>query len=154
MIVGFVITDFRGHEDAAIKYIQKVCILESSEIAKNIVDSGPGINIFSKGIILSELKAQPFLTSTIETQDDKYLLVSSVNFNLELLYNGSILRLLPTEYIYILPSELSQFEEYLKQGLVRVIPEVNISGKKWILEGGSWNDNGIWVDTDFWRDSE
>lgn len=153
MIVGFTITDFKGHEEEAVEYIQKVCILESPDIAQNIVNAGPGVNIFSKAIVLSELQAQPFSATPIETQDDKYLLVSLVNFNLELLYNNNILRLVPTEYIYIDSDEISQFEEYISQGLVRLIPEVNLGGKKWILDKGSWDDSGIWVDEDFWRDS-
>ena len=154
MIVGFTITDFKGHEQEAVEYIQKVCILESPDIAQNIVDAGVGVNIFSKSIVLSELQLQPFSATTIETQDGKYLLVSEVNFNLELLYNGGILRLVPTEYIYIEPNEVSQFEEYISQGLVRLIPEINLGGQKWILEEGSWDDSGIWVDSDFWRDSK
>lgn len=154
MIVGFTITDFKGHEQEAVEYIQKVCILESSDIAQNIVDAGPGVNIFSKAIVLSELQSQPFSATAIETQDGKYLLVSGVNFNLELLYNSRILRLVPTEYIYIEPNEVSQFEEYISQGLVKLIPEINLGGQKWILNEGSWDDSGIWVDSDFWRDSK
>ena len=155
MIVGFTITDFNGHEQDAIEYIQKVCILESPDIAQNIVDAGPGVNIFSKAIVLEELNAQPFATETIETQDGKYLLVSSVNFSLELLYNNNILRLVPTEYIYIEPDEVVQFEEYISQGLVKLIPEINlVGGQKWILDEGYWDDGGIWVDSDFWRDEK
>lgn len=154
MIVGFTITDFKGYEKEAIEYIQKVCILESPDIAQNIIDAGPGVNVFSKAIVLSELKSQPFSAIPIETQDGKYLLVSLVNFNLELLYNSSILRLVPTEYIYIEPDEVSQFEEYISQGLVKLIPEINLGGQKWILDEGSWDDNGIWVDSGFWRDSK
>lgn len=154
MIVGFTITDFKGHEKEAVAYIQKVCILESPEIAQNIVDEGAGVNIFSKAIVLSELRSQPFSSTTIETQDGKYLLVSAVNFNLELLYNNNILRLVPTEYIYIEPEEVPQFEEYISQGLVKTIPEfTGVEGSDWILANGFWNDGGVWVDSDFWRDS-
>lgn len=154
MIVGFTITDFKGHEQEAVEYIQKVCILESQDIARNIVDVGPGVNIFSKAIVLSELQSQPFSATPIETQNGKYLLVSLVNFNLELLYDSGILRLVPTEYIYIEPDEVSQFEEYISQGLVKLIPEINLGGQKWIIDEGSWDDGGIWVDSDYWRDSK
>lgn len=152
MIVGFTITDFKGYEKEAVEYIRKVCILESPDIAQNIVRSGPGINIFSKAIVLSELQSQPFSATPIETQDGKHLLASSVNFNLELLYNGNILRLVPTEYIYIGPDEVSQFEEYINQGLVRLIPGINV--RRWILAQGFWDDSGVWIDSDFWRDSK
>lgn len=154
MIVGFTITDFKGHEKEAIEYIQRVCILENADIAKNIVAAGEGVNIFSNSIVPSELEAQLFSANVIETQDGKYLLVSAVNFNLELLYNGNILRLVPTEYIYIEPDEVSQFEDYLQQGLVKLIPEITLDGQKWILSEGSWNDGGIWVDSNVWRDSK
>lgn len=152
MIVGFTITDFKGHEQEAVEYIRKVCILESSDIAQNIVNVGPGVNIFSTAIVLSELQEQPFSAKPIEIEDDKYLIVSAVNFNLELLYNNSILRLVPTEYIYIEPNDVLQFADYINQGLVKLIPEINLSGKKWILTEGFWDDNGIWVDSNIWRD--
>lgn len=152
MIVGFTITDFKGHEQEAVEYIRKVCILESSDIAQNIVNVGPGVNIFSTAIVLSELQEQPFSAKPIEIEDDKYLIVSAVNFNLELLYNNSILRLVPTEYIYIEPDDVLQFADYINQGLVKLIPEINLSGKKWILTEGFWDDNGIWVDSNIWRD--
>ena len=154
MTVGFTITDFKGHEKEAVEYIQKVCILESPDIAQNIVDAGPGVNIFPNDIDIAELQSQPFSVTTIETQDDKYLLVSAVNFNLELLYNDGVLRLVPTEYVYIEPSEVSQFEVYIKRGLVKLMPDAGLVGQKWILEDGSWDDNGIWVDSNYWRDSE
>lgn len=152
MIVGFTITDFKGHEQEAAEYIRKVCILESPDIAQNIVNVGPGVNIFSTAIVLSELQEQPFSAKPIEIKDDKYLLVSAVNFNLELLYNNNILRLVPTEYIYIEPNDVLQFVDYINQGLVKLIPEINLSGKKWILTEGFWDDNGIWVDSNIWRD--
>lgn len=153
MIVGFTITDFKGHEADAIKYIQRVCILDSPDVAKNIVAAGPGVNIFSTVITVADLNAQPFSSVPIETEDGKYILVSIVNFNLELLYNSKILRLVPTEFVYIEPDEVVQFEEYISQGLVRTIPEVNKDGQVWILGEGDWNDAGIWVDSDFWRDN-
>lgn len=154
MIVGFTITDFNGHEQDAVEYIQKVCILESPDIAQNIVNAGPGVNVFSKAVVLDELNAQPFSATPIETQDGKYILVSAVNFNLELLYNNNVLRLVPTEFIYITPDEVSQFLSYIRQGLVKLIPDIDLtSGQKWILDSGSWDDNGIWVDLDSWRDN-
>ena len=154
MIVGFTITDFKGFEQAAVEFIQKVCILEDPSIAQNIVDAGVGVNIFSASLTLEELQEQPFESTPIETQDGKDLIVSIVNFNLELLYNNAILRLLPTEYIYVEPSEVFQFETYLKQGLVRAIPDLFSSDIDWILQSGSWNDDNVWVDSAMWRDSD
>lgn len=152
MIVGFTITDFKGHEDEAIEYIKKVCILESPDIARNIVNAGVGVNIFSSAITLSELMSQPFSATPIEVQDGWYLLVSAVNFPLELSYNGSILRVAPVEYLCIRPCELQQFKEALSQGVIRALPEVGIHPKDWILDLGHWNDNGLWIDSDLWGD--
>lgn len=153
MIVGFTITDFKGHEDAAVDYIKKVCILESPDVARNIVEAGVGVNVFSEAVVLSELKAQPFSATPIEIQDGKYIVVSIVNFNLELLYNGNILRLVPTEYIYVPDKDVLQFETYISQGLVKTIPEIHFDGSEWILEKGKWNDDGIWIDNKEWRDN-
>ena len=152
MIVGFTITDFKGHEKEAVEFIQKMCILDSPDIAQNIVNVGTGVNVYSNSVTREDLLAQPFSTEPIEVREGKFLLISAVNFDLELLYNGNVLRLVPTEYIYVEPDEISQFAEYSKQGLVRVIPEI-LNNQKWILAEGSWNDNGIWVDSDYWRDS-
>lgn len=156
MIVGFTITDFNGHEDEAIKYIQRVCVLEDPKVAENIVAVGTGVNVFAQNITLSDLKTEPFSATPIETQDGKFLVVSAVNFNLELLYNGSILRLVPTEYVYITPNEVSQFLQYAEQKLIKFYPDVVSNGgeSKWILDEGLWNDNGVWVDSNFWRDSQ
>lgn len=156
MIVGFTITDFNGHEDEAIKYIQRVCVLEDPKVAENIVAVGAGVNVFAQNVALSDLNKQSFSATPIETQDGKFLVVSAVNFNLELLYNGSILRLIPTEYVYITPDEVSQFLQYAEQKLIKFYPDVVSDGEenKWILDEGLWNDSGVWVDSDFWRDSQ
>ena len=152
MIVGFTITDYKGHEDDAVAFIRKKCILESPTIAENIVKAGTGINIFSNSISESDLASQPFKSVPIVLKEKKLILVSIVNFNLELTYNEKTLRLVPTEYIYIDPSEIMQFIDYIKQGLVRVIPEITEEGQVWILEDGEWNDSGVWIDSAFWRD--
>lgn len=156
MIVGFTITDFNGHEKEAVEYIRKVCVLEDSQVAENIVAVGIGVNVFAKNLTLSDLKMQSFSCTPIETQDGKFLVVSAVNFNLELLYNGNILRLVPTEYTYINAEEVSQFLRYSEQGLVKLYPDVVSDGdnSKWILDEGLWNDSGVWVDSNFWRDSQ
>ena len=60
MIIGFTITDFNGHEDDAIKYIKKVCVLEDPKVAENIVAAGTGVNVFAQNITLSDLKMQSF----------------------------------------------------------------------------------------------
>lgn len=153
MIVGFTIIDFKGHEDAAIRYIEKVCILEDSKIAENIVKAGVGVNVYSNAIELSELRSQPFDSIPIETQEGRHIVASIVNFNLELLFNGKIIRLVPTEYMYIPSKEVAQFKTYVKQGIVKLIPDVFSGVTTWVLENGKWEDSGIWIDNEIWRDN-
>ena len=151
MIVGFTITDLKGYHKEAIEFIKKVCILEDAQIAENIVEVGEGVNVFCS-VTLAELNAQPFSTTPINTQDGKFIVASIVNFNLELLYNSRILRLNPTEYIYVDAKDVAQFSTYIHQGLVKTIPEFVSENSVWILENAEWNDNGIWVDNKEWRD--
>ena len=88
MIVGFTINDFNGHEEDAIRFIQEVCILEDPQIAKNIVEAGTGVNIYSNALHSEILSSLPFRVTPIELEAGKYILVSIVNFNLELLQAG------------------------------------------------------------------
>lgn len=151
MIVGFTITNLNGHEKEAIEYIRRVCILDSPDIAENIVKSKARLNIFSLGIDLDDLRSQPFESEVIEVTNGRCLLVSIVNFNLELIYNGKLLRLVPTEYIYVSPDEVEQFTDYIRQGLVKVICEETVEEPIWILDGGWWNNSGIWINSEYWK---
>ena len=151
MIVGFTITDFKGHENDAVGYIRKVCILENPEIAQNIVNVGVGVNVFSNVVTLESLNEQPFETSPIETTDGKYLIASAVNFNIEILYKGDILRLVPTEYFYVDKKDAEGFFPYINEGLLKIIPEYT-GNESWVIEDGTWNDDNIWIDTEIWRD--
>lgn len=149
MIVGFTITDFKGNQEAAVKYIEKVCILDSPDIARNIVNAGVGVNVYSKAIDVDDLNSQPFESSVIETIDGKYLVASIVNFNLELTINDKIIRLLPTEYVYIDYEDIYQVSLPIRQGLVKVFPD---NSDEWILSSGVWDDDSVWVDSNTWKD--
>lgn len=121
MIVGFVVTDYKGHQKDAVEYIKKVCILEDQSIAQNIVDAGPGVNIFSRVVTTEDLAKQPFSTSVIETVEGKVMLVSIVNFPLEFIYRDKVTRLKPAEYINIDPDEEFYFYDLIKLGVVKTI---------------------------------
>lgn len=152
MIVGFIITDFRGHQEEAIKFIQKVCILSSPDVAENIVKAGTGINIFSYNIEGSDINSQPFATALIEVAKNKIIVASAVNFPLEIMYNGSIVRLKPTEYITVDVSEAEKFLNVYDQDLVRFYPDY-YNGKEWILDEAVWEDANEWQDTEKWEDT-
>lgn len=151
MIVGFVINSFNGFEDAAVDFIRKVCILESPDIAENIVMAGTGVNIYSEGITLADLQGQPFDCTPIEVTDGEFLIVSNVNYNLEITYNDNLVRLIPTEFIRVTSYGISQFSEYISQRLLKVIPNMDPKSN-WTLSEGIWDDNGIWVDSTNWND--
>lgn len=121
MIVGFVVTDYKGHQKDAVEYIKKVCILEDPDIAQNIVDAGPGVNIFSRVITIEDLAKQPFETSLIETTEGKVMIVSIVNFPLEFIYRDRVVRLKPAEYINVDPDEEPHFSALIKLGVVKTI---------------------------------
>ena len=80
-------------------------------------------------IAVKKLNAQPFSATPIETRDGKYILASAVNFKLELPYNGTTLRLFPTEYIYIDPREISQFEGALRRNWWQLFQKSHLVAK-------------------------
>ena len=121
MIVGFTVTDYKGHEKIAVEFIRKYCILSSPDIAQNIVNAGPGVNIYSDSLTAALVQGQPFLSTLIETRSGRSMVVSTVNITVELTYNGRIKRLLPTEYFYIAPTEKGQFDYYKELGLIKII---------------------------------
>lgn len=124
MIVGFKITDFKGHEAEAVAFIIRMCILSDISIAQNIVNAGVGVNVYSKIVTQEDLDTQSFTATLLETVDNKRMLVSNVDFVLELLYNNGIIRLWPTEFIYINESEVAQFRQVYEQGLVKFLPRI------------------------------
>lgn len=146
MIVGFTLISSNGYEKEVADYIKKVCILENHDIAHNIATIGSGVNVYSRNILLDELLAQPFEATPIIVKPGEYLVVSAVDFCLELIFDSHIIRLAPTEYTTIPFSKIPYFETYVTQGLIKII------GTPWILETGYWDDNGVWVDSAFWND--
>ena len=153
MIVGFVVKEFNGHEDEAVAFIQKVCVLSNPDVAKNIVSAGPGINIFTDGISQEDLDEQPFVCSAIEVSEGEYLVASAVDFIVELSV-GEVKRLAPSEYLRVPAKEVPSFMEYERQGVVRIIPEIDDATKQWILRYGVWNDSANWTDSSNWKDDE
>ena len=151
MIVGFTITGGDPKKIAA--FIRKYCILESPEIADNIAKIGAGVNVFSKSLDDGALSEAEFNYTPIETAYGKVIVASAVDFHLEVEYNGRILRLNPTEYIYIDISEVNQFKEYVRRKLLSFIPNAGgVDVGRWILSNSFWNDGGIWIDFENWKD--
>lgn len=154
MIVGFVIESFLGHEDEAVAFIQKVCILSDRSIAQNIVAAGPGVNIFSKGVTLADLRQQPFRCSPIMVEDGEVLIVSAVDFIVEIESPNGLVRLLPSQYLRVSANEAIPFFVYERQGLVKILPEIDDIAKEWILRNGIWDDSANWKDSSNWKDTD
>nr|DAO11082.1 MAG TPA: hypothetical protein [Caudoviricetes sp.] len=154
MIVGFTILDYKGRQEQAVKFIQRYCLLESPEVAKNIVALGAGVNVFTPNVDADLLSAQPFKCAPIAVEDGKLLVASAVNFNIEFIFNGNSVRLLPTQYFVIEGSDLSQVATLVKRRLLRVYPDTGgaYGGNFWILSTGAWNDEGVWIDSQSWID--
>lgn len=153
MIVGFTINSVGNNQKELADFIRKYCILESPDIADNIVKLGKGVNIFSKSLTVEAFNGVSFEYSLIETISGKVIVASAVNFNLEVKYNGRIKRVGPTEYFYINVDEVGQFEEYVRQKLLAFVPSIEgINNGRWILSDAFWNDGGIWIDFENWKD--
>ena len=152
MIVGFTITNFNGHEADAVRFIQSVCILERPEIAENIVRVGVGVNVYSFNLTRALLDSQPFSTTPIETRDGNCLMVSNVDYLLEFSYLGNIVRLEPTQFIYVPYEDVPQFKELSMKRFVKFIPDANTSLGNRIFETGFWDDNGFWIDSLIWEE--
>ncbi len=154
MIVGFTILDYKGRQEQAVRFIQRYCLLESPEVAKNIVALGEGVNVFTPNVDADLLSAQPFKCAPIAVEDGKLLVASAVNFNIEFIFNGNSVRLLPTQYFVIDGSDLSQVAPLVKRRLLRVYPDTGetYGSSFWILSTGVWNDEGVWSDSQSWID--
>lgn len=154
MIVGFVIESFLGHEDEAVAFIQRVCLLSDQSIAQSIVTAGPGVNIFSKGVTLEDLQRQPFRCSPIMVEEGEALIATAVNFAVEVEGPKGPIRLLPSQYLKVSASEAIHFFTYEKQGLVKIFPEIEDATKEWILRNGIWDDSANWKDSSNWKDTD
>lgn len=159
MDVGFTIVGSSISENdrkSVASFLSSTFILPNEKIADNIVTAvinGCDINMFDEDIDYSLLDEQPFEYRKISVQDGNYLLVSAVDFKIELQSGADILTLRPTEFITIAGSQVNGFATEEKQGLVRIFPAHGGSVVNWILITGNWNDNAEWNDSQFWIDS-
>lgn len=121
-LVGFRILDYNGHEKETIEFLKQVCIFEDEDTAKNIVEKGAdAVNIFSRCITSELLNQQSFSWEPITVDGKNALLVSLVNFRLEISYKGTLHVLLPADYIEMTADDVPQFELFIKQGYLGAI---------------------------------
>lgn len=137
----------------------KYCLVENKdEMLNSILTAGKGVSIFFKRVLnerdldtLRDLAAS--IGELIETKEGSFLVVSAVNFTIEIPYNEGTLRLRPTEYFYATSDEARQIVVPLRQGLLCTFPTVQEDVmEQWLLERGIWNDEGLWKDNKLWSD--
>lgn len=130
MKVGFTIKGSSISENnrrSVVDFLVKTYILSSKSIAENIVSEvikGSDISIYGENLDYSVVDSQPWRYETISVENGKYLLVSAVDFKLELYLDGELFVLKPTENKEVTYYEALTFEKELSQGLVRVFPSL------------------------------
>ena len=142
MIIGFTITDYNGYEQEALDFLKEYCVVNQPGLLESIVASGPGVNIFPTQILTEEiLDAQPFSYEPITTLGGVQLLISGVNFVLEVPIGDEIQRIKPADFFYVESAEA--YLKYINKGFLVVIGQ-----SLWILYTGFWVDSNFWDDFD------
>lgn len=140
---------------SVIDFLVRTYILPSRSIAENIVSeviNGSDVSIYGEDLDYRAVDEQPWQYKVISIEDGKFLLVSAVDFKLELHLNGELLILRPTESKEVTYDDAVTFEKEISQGLVRIFPNLEETDSNWILYNGIWVDSKVWVDSQTWKD--
>ena len=157
MELGFTIKGssiIESNRRSVIDFLVDTYILPSRSIAENIVSTvinGSDVSIYGTNIDYRAVDSQPWQYSIIAIEKGKFLLVSAVDFKLELHYKGDLLILGPTESIEVSYEDALTFDKEVKQGLVRIFPDLTEADSKWILFDGTWVDSKVWVGSQTWK---
>lgn len=162
MRVGYTIVSlYQPSQEAEFaRFLKDTLILEegyADNIARVVAEGGV-VNIFTPRdlhVALSGSSSYQFKTTfqSIETTDNQYVVASAVDFRLEVPFQGTIKVLAPTEYFITTESLARTLMSEVEQGLLKVYPSFpDTEGADWILDGGSWNDSGVWMDEKEWKD--
>ena len=144
----------KSNRRSVIDFLVDTYILPSRSIAENIVSAvinGSDVSIYGERLDYRAIDAQPWQYEIIAIENGKFLLVSAVDFKLELHLNGELLILGPTESKEVTYDEAVTFEKEVSQGLVRIFPSLSEADSNWILYNGIWVDNKGWVDSQTWK---
>lgn len=137
-----------------IDFLVNTYILPDRSIAENIVSAvinGSDVSIYGTNLDYRAVDAQPWEYSIIAIENGKFLLVSAVDFKLELNLNGELLTLGPTESMEVSYEDALTFDKEVKQGLVRIFPDLAVADSNWILFDSTWTDSKVWVDSQTWK---
>lgn len=139
---------------SVIDFLVGTYILPSRSIAENIVSEvikGSDVSIYGERLDYRAVDSQPWQYEIIDIEKGKFLLVSAVDFKLELYLNGELLILKPTENKEVTYNEAITFKKEISQGLVRIFPGLAEANSNWILYDGMWEDSKGWVDSQTWK---
>lgn len=123
IIVGCTIVDSMGYEAQVEQFIKDYCIFERPDIPHNIAYNSKNINVFFNRVVSdSDLSGLPFTVIPIGYEPPAILMVSAVNFVLEFFFNGELVRLLPTEFLTGVSSDVDTdtIKTLVQQGCLRV----------------------------------
>lgn len=162
MRVGYTIVSlYQPSQEAEFaRFLKDTLILEegyADNIAKVVAEGGV-VNIFTQRdlhVALGGSSSYQFKTtfSSIETTGDNYIVASAVDFRLEVHFQDAIKVLAPTEYFITTESLARTLMTYVEKGLLKIYPSFpDAEGADWILDGGSWDDSGVWMDEKEWED--
>ena len=144
----------KSNRRSVIDFLVDTYILPSRLIAENIVSeviNGSDVSIYGERLDYRAVDSQPWQYEIIAIENGKFLLVSAVDFKLELHLNGELLILGPTESKEVTYDEAVTFEKEVSQGLVRIFPSLAEADSNWILYNGIWVDSKVWVDSQTWK---
>lgn len=122
MRVGFTITGLKLSRSEAIEYLKTICILDTPEMAENIVDYPYPVNVFTQASFNMTAAAFPFHATPIETVTGRTIVASAVNFLVEFYLGNTLHRLKPTQYLSLTTSEVNSLSLLIKQGLLVTLP--------------------------------
>lgn len=157
MNVGFTIigASIEEHDRKNVSdFLLRTMIFPTKKMADNIVTSvikGADVSVYGDNIDYSLVNSQPWRYRVISVTDGNYLVISAVDFKLELRYSGGIMILNPTECREVSHEDALSFSREVQQGFVKVIPGLDSYTSNWILRNGIWEDSGIWIDKEKWK---
>ena len=116
--------DTAGFEKEAVAFIMEVCFVEDISVAKSIVAVTKPINVWTRNITEDLLNAQPFETTPIFLENGSFMVVSAVDFLVEVSDAFGITRFKPTEYITGDLEYATRFRKQIEMGLLATIPTI------------------------------
>lgn len=152
MIIGVKLGNVREEDKPALRrFLNKHCFAYDF-VLKNILKVGKGLFIYTTKDLDEITDNLPFIDEIVETKEGQLLLVSAVNSIVEIPTTGyDVIRLLPTEYFYAPVEDYDKYRFFIERNILRCFSGGRITDI-WILARGYWRDDGIWIDSDVWKD--